>query len=114
MLSKQAQAWAWAWSIAFASLKKSETWILVERLSNQKIVGSELIFKRKECILGIEDPRYKIRLVAKGFTLKEGDDYKEIFSLVVKHTSIRNLDYGDQKFDLELGQIDIRICSSIK
>lgn len=45
----------------------------------------------------MEDPnksysiRYKARLVAKWFAQNEMVDYKEIFSLVVKHTSIRVL-----------------------
>ncbi|KAA3455411.1 Retrovirus-related Pol polyprotein from transposon TNT 1-94 [Gossypium australe] len=32
---------------------------------------------------------YKARLMAKGYTQKEGIDYIEVFSLVVKHSSIR-------------------------
>ena len=34
---------------------------------------------------------YQVGLVAKGYSLREGIDYLEVFSLVVKHTSIHVL-----------------------
>ena len=47
-------------------------------------------------------------LVAKEYTLKKGIDYNEIFSPVVKHTSIRMLLVMVAQFDLELEQIDVK------
>ena len=47
-------------------------------------------------------------LVAKGYAQKEGIDYNEIFSLVVKHTSIRMLLVMVTQFDLELEQLDVK------
>ena len=53
--------------------------------------------------------QYKKRLDAKGHAQKEGIDYNELFSTVVKHTSIWMLLVIIIQFDLELEQMDIKI-----
>ena len=57
----------------------------------------------------MEDARFKTRLVAKGYTQKEGVDFNKVFSLVVKHSSIRVLLAMVTLFDLELKQLDVKI-----
>ena len=52
--------------------------------------------------------RYKARLVAKGYAQKEGIDYNEVFSPVVKHSSIHILSAMITQFDLELAQMDVK------
>ncbi|GKC31067.1 retrotransposon protein, putative, ty1-copia subclass, partial [Tanacetum coccineum] len=49
----------------------------------------ELHVEIKEGIKGVQKPRYKARLVSRGFTQKAGVDYNEVVSSVVRHTSIR-------------------------
>ena len=52
--------------------------------------------------------RYKGRLVAKGYAQKEGINYNEVFSPIVKHSSIRILLAMVAQFDLELVQLDVK------
>ena len=66
-------------------------------------------FSRKiSGIPSVESARYKARVVAKGFSQVEGVKYHDIFSLVVKHSSIRlSLAYV-ALFDIELEQLDVK------
>ena len=106
--SKDADKWKIAMADEMRSLQKNQTWELVPRPKNQKVVACKWIYKRKEGILGVEEARYKARLVAKGFTQREGVDYHEVFSPVVKHTSIRVLLALTAVFDMELEQMDVK------
>jgi len=47
-------------------------------------------------------------LVAEGYIQKEGIDYNEIFSPLVKHTSIQMLLMIIIQFDIELEQMNVK------
>ena len=55
-----------------------------------------------------ESPRYKARLVVRGFSQKKGIDFDEIFSPVVKMTSIRTVLGLATTLDLEVEQMDVK------
>ena len=88
------------------SLHKNHTWDLCKLPKGRKSIGCKWVYTKKEGVLGTE-VRFKARLVAKGFAQREGVDYNEVFSPVVKHTSIRVLLALVAQFDLELEQLDV-------
>ncbi|KAG8472622.1 hypothetical protein CXB51_034312 [Gossypium anomalum] len=62
----------------------------------------------KEGTPGVEEPRYKARLVAKGYSQILGVDFTDVFSQVVKHSSIRALLGIVAMHDSELEQLDVK------
>lgn len=74
---------------------------------SQKLVGNKWIFRRKE-LPGLEEVwKYKARLIAKGFTQKEVIDFNEIYSPVVRYTSIRILLSLVTQFNMESEQLNV-------
>ncbi|KAG8473470.1 hypothetical protein CXB51_035763 [Gossypium anomalum] len=74
----------------------------------KKTVRCKWVFKNKEGTPGVEEPRYKARLVAKGYIQIPGVDFTDVFSPVVKHSSIRALLGIVAMHDLELEQLDVK------
>lgn len=89
------------------SLHKNETWVLAKLPKGKKAIGCKWVYAKKE---GSQENevRYKARLVAKGYAQKEGIDYNEVFSPVVKHSSIRILLALVAQYDLDLVQLDVK------
>lgn len=109
MKSKDQEQWNGAADEEMESLKKNQTWDWVERPKGHKVIGCKWLFKLKPGIPGEnQPPRYKGRLVAKGYAQVEGIDYNEVFAPVVKHVSIRLLLSAVAHFDLELEQMDVK------
>ncbi|GJT43532.1 MAK10-like protein [Tanacetum coccineum] len=63
--------------------ERNSTWDLVELSKGRKDIGSEWVWKIEFKSDG-EIEIYKARLIAKGFNQREGIDFDETFSLVVK------------------------------
>jgi len=71
-------------------LIENETWILIPRSINKKILSNRWVFRIKKTQEGKFD-KYKARLVAKGCMQKEDEDYDEMFAPVVRYETIRAL-----------------------
>jgi hypothetical protein len=89
-----------------ASFDKNEAWDLVELPTGKNPIGSKWVFKKKLNAEGKVE-KYKVRLVAKGYSQVEGIDFGEIFSPVAKLTSIRFMLSIDVAFDFEVEQMDV-------
>ena len=88
------------------SLLKNQTWSLVELPEGKKALTNKWVYKIKE--KGDGRQRYKARLVVKGFAQKKGIEYDEIFSPVVKMTSIRAILSLVATENLFLEQLDVK------
>lgn len=100
--------WKMAMDEEMKSLHQNKTWDLVKIPKGKKTIGCKWVYAKKEGLPGEDNIRYKARLVAKGYAQKEGIDYNEVFSPVVKHSSIRILLALVAQYDLELAQMDVK------
>ena len=71
------------------SLAHNQTWDLVRFPAGKTTLQNKWVYRLKEEDGGRK--RYKARLVVKEFPQKKGIDFDEIFSPVVKMTSIRTI-----------------------
>ena len=105
--SSKSQEWIDAMNEEIKSMKDNDVWDLVPLPEGVKPIGYKWIFKTKRDSKG-DVERYKAHLIAKGYTQKEGIDYKETFSLVSSKDSFRTIMALVAHFDLELHQIDVK------
>ncbi|KAJ0496011.1 putative RNA-directed DNA polymerase [Helianthus annuus] len=98
--------WERAMKDEMSSLDKNKTWVLVKLPPDKRALQNKWVFRVKEEHDGSK--RYKARLVVKGFQQKKGVDYDEIFSPVVKMTTIRLVLSIVVAEKLHLEQLDVK------
>ncbi|KAG9458815.1 hypothetical protein H6P81_003323 [Aristolochia fimbriata] len=106
--SSESGRWAGAMEEEIESLEKKKTWELTQLPKGKRAIGCKWVFAKKEGFPDNGDVRYKARLVARCYAQKEGIDYNEVFSPVVKHSSIRILLALVAQLNLELAQLDVK------
>ena len=89
------------------SLEKNDTWVLTELPAGKRALLNKWVFIIKTEPYGKR--RFKARLVVKGYSQRKGIDYAEIFSPIVKLTSIKILLSVVASENLHLEQMDEKI-----
>lgn len=104
--SRDKNLWLEAMKEEMDSLMKNQTFELVKLPKGKKLLKNKWVFKNKKD--GEKIVKRKARLVVKGCNQKKGIDFDEIFSPVVKMTSIRTILGLAASCDLELEQLDVK------
>ena len=99
--------WKKAMEEEITSLDTNETWILSTLPSGRVPIKSKWVYKIKYNVDGNVD-RFKARLVAKGFSQREGLDYNETYSPVVRHESVRAIFALAAARGSEIVQLDVK------
>lgn len=99
--------WIDAMNDEMESLRENHTFELVKLPKGRKALRNKWVYKLKQDD-NLLQPRYKARLVVKGFGQKKGIDFDEIFSPVVKMSSIRAVLGIAACQNLEIEQMDVK------
>ncbi|GJY02985.1 ribonuclease H-like domain-containing protein, partial [Tanacetum coccineum] len=103
--------WVEAMNLEMEALNRNNTWVITKLPYGRKAIGSKWVFKVKYKSTG-DVEMFKARLLAKGFNQKEGTDYEETFSPIVKTIAVRYvyMSLPEGYFD----QSDKRVCKLVK
>jgi hypothetical protein len=105
--SPDAALWKEAIRSEIDSIMSNGTWEVVERPYGCKPIGCKFVFKKKLRPDGTIE-RYEVRLVVKGYSEKEGEDYFDTYSPVARLTIIRVLLSLAASHGLIVHQMDVK------
>ena len=99
--------WEQAMQSEYDSIVGNDTWDLIDLPDGKQALPCKWVYKKK-FTSDDPEPKYKARLVAKGFKQQHGVDFDEIFSPVVKMTTLRTVLGLVAIEDMELVQMDVK------
>eukprot|EP00253_Pinus_taeda_P004205 PITA_04205 len=105
--AKGTPKWEQAMEAEFQSLQKNHTWTLSDLPTGKKPISCKWVYKVKYKADGTLD-KYKARLVARGFSQKEGIDYEETFAPTTKMSTIRLVLALATQFNWKVHQMDVK------
>ena len=107
LISPDAIKWKAAMNREGQSLCDAQSWTLVEKPeAGRKVIDGRWVFTKKLNADGSVNI-HKARYVARGFSQVKDVDYKEIFSPVMKFTSLRTILAIASKEDWDIEQMDV-------
>ncbi|KAL6336690.1 hypothetical protein AAG906_036004 [Vitis piasezkii] len=107
MKDENKMKWVDAMRDEMESLHENHSFELVKLPKGKRALKNRWVYRVKQ-EEHTSQPRYKARLVVKGFNQKKGIDFDEIFSPVVKMSSIRVVLGLAASLDLEIQQMDVK------
>ncbi|SOV04648.1 uncharacterized protein UDID_17159 [Ustilago sp. UG-2017a] len=109
LASNDAQQWQEAIRKELDGLEAMGTWEIVDVPPNTRLVDSKIVLRLKLDADGIP-VQHKARLVARGFTQREGIDFEETFAPVAPLSAIRALLSLAVERNWEVHQLDITMA----
>jgi hypothetical protein len=105
--AEKLQVWKDSMLEEYKSIIKNNVWDIVQRPKDKSVVSSKWMYKIKHEADGSVE-KFKARFVDRGFTQKEGIDYKETFSPVARYTSVRAIISLASVLGWKLHQMDVK------
>lgn len=101
-----ADCWHKAIDAEMISIIKNNTWTLVDRPRNEKVIGSRIVLRNKMNPDGSLE-KTKARLVAQGFSQRPGVHFSDTFAPVARLGSIRLMSAVAARSGMIIRQIDV-------
>lgn len=99
------QQWMAAMREEIEALHENETWVLTDLPKGRKAIKNKWVYKTKRGPDGAVE-RLKARLVVKGCSQRFGIDFDEVYSPVVRYSTIRYLMSLAAQHNLDIDQMD--------
>ncbi|KAD1540679.1 hypothetical protein E3N88_42653 [Mikania micrantha] len=105
--ARKESKWMAAMKSEMHSIKKNNTWELVEAPKGVKPIGVKWVFKTKLNEKGEVD-KYKARLVVKGYAQRKGIDYNELYAPVARWDTVRSIVAVAAQRGWDIFQLDVK------